>query len=85
MASVLPSESEQPESSKDTKEVLIDIPDACFSEEKRSNKTPSLSPFLEDQVQDKFGSPGKCAQLTSLGHYGSPVVPLATHRSKLER
>ena len=85
MASVLPSESEMPESSRDTKEVLIDIPEACLSEENRSNKTPSLSPFLEDQVQDEFGSPGKCAQLTSLGHYGSPVVPFATHRSQLER
>ena len=85
MASVLPSESEMPESSRDTQEVLIDIPEACLSEENRSNKTPSLSHFLEDQVQDEFGSPGKCAQLTSLGYYGSPVVPFATHRSQLER
>ena len=84
-AFVLPSESEWPELPRDTKDVLIEIPEVLSSEEGRSNKGLLLSPFPEDQVQDGFGSPSKGAQLNSLGHYGSPKSSLATHRSRLER
>ena len=86
-AYVLPSESERPEPSRDTKDVLIDIPEVFSSEESKSNQALPLSPFLEDQVlvQDSLGSPDQGAQSNSLGYFGSPAVSLATHRAKLER
>ncbi|KAL8791949.1 MAG: hypothetical protein Q9195_005438 [Heterodermia aff. obscurata] len=82
---ILPSVLERPEFSRDTKDVVINIPEVFSSEESRSSKAPPLSPFLEDQVQDAFASPGQGAQLNSVEHYGSPTSPLATHRYKLEK